>query len=187
MGKKNKYTSMVEEMREKVQKAGGSRYSKGDEIALTHALLNTPDHEVDVYVKDCPDPVVTKPVEHYRDSLKPVLKQFGVDAAELDKIQEVEFSKDHAEAFNELAAVAMKDYIGTGRKKILPVTSKTESQMEISQVEKAEKVEDTCKLVETSPGKYDRVPTGERKTTHAHSEMKVSNKVPGWLVDKKKI
>lgn len=187
MGKKNKYTSMVEEMREKVQKAGGSRYSKSDETTLTHTLLNTPEHEVEVYLKDCPDPVVTKPVEHYRDSLKPVLKQFGVDAAELDKIQTVEFPKDHAEAFNELAAVTMKDYIGTGRKKIFPVTSKAESQMEITQVEKPEKVEDTRKLVETESGKYESVPTGERKTTKAHSEMKVSNKVPGWLVDKQKI
>lgn len=183
----NRYEQLKQEMREKVQKAGGSRYSKSDRTSLTQTLLNTPDHEVQVYMKDCPDPVSTKPVAHYRESLKPVLKQFGVDAAELDKIQTVEFSKDHAEAFNELAEVAMKDYVATGRKVILPITSPTESQMEISQVERPEKTEDTRKLVESSPGVYESVPTGERKTTKAHTEMKVSNKIPGWLIDREKI
>jgi NACalpha-BTF3-like transcription factor len=187
MGKKSKYSSMVDEMREKVQKAGGSRFSKSDQTALTHTLMNTPEHEVPVYLKDCTDPVITKPTEHYRESLKPVLKQFGVDSAELDKIQTVEFPKDHAEAFNELAAVAMKDYMSTGRKIIFPVTSNEESQMEISMVNKEKKSEETRKLVETSPGKFESVPTGERKTTKAHTEIKAANKVPGWLVEKEKI
>ena len=41
--KKTKYDSMLEEMRDKVQKAGGSRYSKSDRTAVTHGLLNQPD------------------------------------------------------------------------------------------------------------------------------------------------
>ena len=185
--KKTKYDSMLEELRDKVQKAGGSRYSKSDRTAVTHGLLNQPDQEVEVYLKDCPDPAITKPVEHFREELKSVVKQFGVDNAELEKVQEIECSKGFAEAFNEVSDVATKDYLSTGRKLIFPVTSESESQMELSQVEKPAKAEDTRKLVETSPGKFESVPTGERKKTKAHTEIKASNKIPGWLVEKEKI
>lgn len=184
--KKTGYDEMLEEMRAKVQKAGGSRHSKSDRTAVTHGLLNQPDQEVEIFLKDS-DPVVTRPVEHFREELKDVVKQFGVDNAELDKMQEVKFSKGFAEAFNEVADIATKDYLSTGRKLIYPITSASESQMELSQVEKPAKAEDTRKLVETSPGKFESVPTGERKKTEAHMEIRASNKIPGWLVDKEKI
>lgn len=176
------YDALKEQIKENVAKAGGSRHSKSDLTNLTHTLLNTPEQELTTYIKDT-EPVVTKPVERYRESLKPVVKQFGVDNAELDKIQDVKFSKDHAEAVVDLAQMIVKDYTGTGRKLIFPINSKEESQMEISQVEKAAKEEETKKLVETVPGKYEQVPTGKRKKTKKHKEMKVSNKVPAWLVD----
>lgn len=185
--KKTNYDSMLDEMREKVQKAGGSRYSKSDRTNVTHGLLNQPDQEVEIYLKDCPDPAVTKPVEHFREELKDVVKQFGVDNAELDKIQEVKFSKGFAEAFNDVADIATKDYLSTGRKLIFPVTSESESQMELNQAKIPAKVKDTRKLVETSPGVYESVPTGERRKTKAHTEIKASNKIPGWLVEKEKI
>lgn len=182
-----KYSKLKDEMRDKIQKAGGTRYSKSDHTALTHALLNDVDHEVPIYMRDCSDPVITRPVEHYRESLKPVLKQFGVDAAELDRIRTVEFPKDHAEALNELSAIAMKDYIDTGRKIIFPITSTGESQMEIATTQKDAKTEDTRKPVEVEPGKWKSVPTGERRTTKPHTEGTMSNKIPEWLVTKEKI
>ena len=183
------YKELKDAMAKKVQAAGSSRYSKGDHIALTHSLLNTPDYEVDVYIKDGDKYETTKttPVKNYRESLKPVIAQFGVDKAELDKIHTVEFPKGHAEAFNDLAEVAMKDYISTGRKLIFPVNSEDESQLELSQFEVPEKIEDTSKLVEESPGNYKRVPTGDRKTTKKHTAYKAANKVPAWLVSKEKI
>ena len=180
---KTKYDALKEEMRKKVDAAGGTRYSKSDLTQLTHTLINTPDQEVPVYMKDSEDPVITKPVEKYRDSLKPTLKQMGIDAAELDKIHDVTFSKDHAEAINDLAAVIVKDYTGTGRKMILPINGKDESQMEIYQETRKEKVEDTKKLVQKEDGTYEQVPTGKRRKTKAHKDMKVSNKVPYWLVE----
>lgn len=187
MSKKTKYDDLLSEMRSKVQSAGSSRHSKADYTAVTQTLLNTPEQEVPVYVKDTKDPVITKPAERYRETLKPVLKQFGVDNAELDKIQDVQFSKEHAEALNDVAITAVKGYTSTGRKLVLPVTSPDESQMEISQVVKEEKKEDTRKLEQQADGSYKSVPTGERKTTKKHTEMKASNKIPGWLIEKKKI
>lgn len=187
MSKENKYTKLCAEMKDKIQKAGGSRYSEGDRVLMMNTLLNTPEHEAEIYVKDSTEPIVTTPVKDYRDSLKPVLKQFGVDDAELDKIQDVEFSKKHAKALLDVADTSMKDYMNVGRKVILPITGTEESQMEISVVKKDEKSKETKKPVETSPGHYESVPTGERMITSPHYEIKASNKVPSHLIKKEKI
>lgn len=180
---KNDYELLKEQITEKVKEAGGSRHSKSDLTQMTHTLLNTPDQEVTTYLKEVNEPVTSKPVQRYRETLKPVLKQFGVDDAEMDKIQSVKFSKDHAEAFNDLACQVVKDYTGTGRKLILPVNDKDEAQMEIQQVTKPEKEEATKKPVKKDDGTYESVPTGKIRKTKAHKEMKVSNKVPGWLIE----
>lgn len=190
MSKKNKYTDLCEQMKNKVQEAGGTRYSDADRTLLTQTLLNTPDHEMEIYMKDddgTSDPVTTKPVEEFRDSLKPMLKSFGVDEAEAEKIRDYEFTKNQAKALNAVSDTAMKGYLDTGRKMIYPIISKDEAQMEIAKVFKPEKSTDTRKPVETSPGHFESVPTGERRTTSPHYEMTASNKVPGWLVSKTKI
>ena len=180
---KTEYEKLKEDIAAKVQAAGGTRYSKSDLTQMTMSMLNAPDYEVNNYIDNGETPVVTKPVERYRNSLKPMLKQFGVDAAELDKVQTVQFTKDHAEAVNDMAMQIVKDYTSTGRKLILPINAPDEAQMEISQQVVAEKEESTKKITETSPGVYEQVPTGKKKKTKKHKRMKVSNKVPAWLVD----
>lgn len=174
------YENLKKEITDKVKAAGGSRHSKSDLVLMTQTLLNTPEQEVNVYIKDG-TPVSTKPVERYRESLKNVVKQFGVDKAELDKVKDIKFDKEHADALMDVANTSMKDYIGTGRKMVFPITAPDETQMEISMVEKAEKSEETRKLVQKEDGSYESVPTGKKKTTKKHKEMKVSNKVPSWL------
>lgn len=180
---KTEYEVLKGEIAKKVKAAGGTRHSKSDLTAMTQSLLNSPEQEVKTYIKDPDHPVTSKPVERYRESLKPVLKQFGVDAAELNKVQDVKFSKEHAEALNEVATTVIKDYTGVGRKLVLPITDPAESQMEIQQVEKPYKEEDTKKLEQQPDGSYKQVPTGKRKKTKAHKELKSSNKLPAWLVD----
>ena len=180
---KTEYDALKAKITENVKKTGGSRHSKSDLVAMSHSMLNSPDYEVKNFIKDVNDPVTTKPVERYRDSLKPVLKQFGVDNAELDKVRDVTFNKEHAEAVADLGIQLVKDYVGTGRKLIMPINEKDESQMEISMVEKAASSVETKKIIETAPGKFEQVPTGKRKKTKKHKEMKVSNKVPSWLTD----
>ena len=186
MGKTN-YELKKEEIAAKVKAAGGTRNSKSDMTAMTHSLLNTPEQEFTTYIKDVKEPVISKPVEKYRESLKPVLKQFGVDNAEMDKIQDVQFSKDHAEAFNELALQTIKDYASVGRKVILPINEKDESQIEFYMDSKPETVVDTTKIEQQADGTYKTVPTGKRKKTKAHKCIKASNKVPGWLVEETQI
>lgn len=181
MGKRTKYDELKDQIAEAVKKSGGTRYSKADHTAMTQALINSPEQEVEVYMKDVETPISTKPVARYRDSLKPMLKQFGVDDAELDKVQTMQFTKEHAEALNDVSAIVTKDYINTGRKLVMPITSATESQMEISQTTKPQKTEETRKPVKKDDGTYESVPTGKKKTTFEHTEIKASNKIPSWL------
>ena len=188
MSKKDtKYRQVLQGIRENVQKANSTRHSKGDLTTVAHTLINSPQEEFDVYLNDENNPVTTKPVEHYREALKPVLKEFGVDNAELDRIQQVEFTKDHADAIMEVGMQVVKDYTSTGRKLIFPINEKDEAQFEIAQKMREEKKIDTKKPVQNADGTYTTVPTGERKTTKAHREMVASNKVPGWLSSTEKI
>ena len=185
--KRDAYDELCASMKAKIQKAGGSRCSEADRRDLMYELVNTPDHESEVWMKDADEPVITTPVKDYRESLKPVLDQFGVDKAEQDKIMEVKFPKKHADALIKLGDQAMQDYMGVGRKLILPITEKDQAQMEISHVKKDEKRENTRKPVETSPGVYESVPTGDCRITAPHTEIKASNKMQEHLVTKEKI
>jgi hypothetical protein len=182
MGKTD-YEKLKDEVTAKVKATGGTRFSKSDMTQMTASMLNSKDYEVKNYIKDVKDPVITKPVERYRETLKPVLKQFGVDNAELDKVQTITFGKDHAEALNDLSMQIVKDYTSTGRKLILPINEADEAQMEISQRVIEEKEIETTKIEAQADGTFKSVPTGKKKKTKKHVEMKVSNKVPAWLTE----
>lgn len=184
MTAKNEYEKLCNEITEKVKSQGSSSYSKSDLVSMTQSLLNTPEHVVDVYVKNKdgePSVLPTKPVEKYRESLKPVLKQFGIDKDELNKVHEVQFTKDHAEALSSLAGIIVKDYTKTGRKLKFPITSPTEGEMSLSQTDVVEKTVATRKIVQKDNGEYESVPTGKTVTTKAHNALRAGNKVPGWL------
>lgn len=155
------------------------RFSKGDYVDLTQGLLNDKDHEVTIYTNpsnDKPVSVVKKPVEAYRDALKDVVKQFGVDKNELGKLDELEFSKKHAEALIDVAQVAQHDYVETGKKLRLPAFAEDETTVTLGYELLPEKVEETKKIED---GKS--VPTGKTVKTHKRHIMKASNKVPAWL------
>lgn len=184
---KTEYEKMKDEITEKVKATGGKRFSKSDMTQMTMAMLNSEEYEVPNYIKDVAEPVITKPVEKYRESLKGIVKQFGVDAAELDKVHTVKIGKDHAEAINDLSMQIVKDYTSTGRKLILPINSANEAQMEISQRVIEEKEEETKKIEAQADGTYKSVPTGKKKKTKQHTAMKVSNRVPDWLIEESSI
>lgn len=157
--------------------------SKADLTGLTLALLNDTEYAAPVVVTEADKPVTktTNPSKRYRDSLKPMLKEFGIDKNELDKVQEVSFGKEHAAALMELAMTVQKDYLTAGRKLMLPMTAEDESKMYVSIDTVPEKVEATRKIVETAPGKYESVPTGRTVRTTEHAVIKSANRVPAWL------
>jgi NACalpha-BTF3-like transcription factor len=183
--KKESYKELCKEIAAKVAKNGTSSYSRTDLVSMTNTLINTPDTEVVVIVKSKdgtgPEDVTTTPVKRYRESLKPMLKQFGIDKTELDRVQDVTFSKEHSDAMIDLSLNIVKDYMLTGRKLKLPLTGKDESAMEISIVDIGEKINATNKIVKDETGKYASVPTGKTVKTVAHKSIKGSNKIPYWL------
>ena len=189
MAKKDKYTELCGEIAAKVNKNGNHSFSKSDLVSMTQELINTPEHEVDVYAKNGdkePTIITTNPVKNYRDSLKPILKNFGVDSAEAEKIDTMPFGKKHAEAICDLATCMVKDYTATGRKLNLPITSKTDAQMSITQDRVKTRTTETNKIVkDEATGKFSTVPTGNIVTTKEHSVMKAGNAVPYWLKETK--
>lgn len=155
------------------------RYSKGDYVELTTSLLNEKDHEVSYFTNPSGDQAVavTKdPVKAYRESLKPVLSEFGVDKSEQEKIMDYEFSKKQAEALIDVAQVAQHDYLATGKKLRLPQLAANETTVTLERQTLPEKVESTNKIVD---GKS--VPTGKTIKTGERVATKAGNKVPAWL------
>lgn len=179
-----KYEELVKKIEESVEKSGGKRYSKSDYESMALAILNSPEYEETIVIKgEDGNPVELKnPISaNYRKSLEGVLSQFGIDKSEMGKLNEIEFDKKHAAAVAELSTSLVKDYIGTGRKLILPMRSAEESQMEIYEDEVEETVRENRKPVQNEDGSYSNVPTGTKTKTKKHKAVKVSNKVPAWL------
>lgn len=162
---------------------GSKRFSKGDLTTLMHAALNDESIEASYYSNpsgDTPVSVVKQPVKAYREAMKDVVSQFGVDKHELDRIHDVEISKKHAEALIDVAQMVQHDYVATGKKLRLPQMAENETTVTLYQDIAPEKVEETKKNVEVD-GKMVQVPTGKTIKTGERVITKSSNKVPGWL------
>lgn len=179
-----KYEELVSKIEEGVKKSGGKRYSKSDYEDMALAILNSPTYEETIIIKgeDGKPQEIKNPISaKYRESLKGVLSQFGIDKSEMEKLNEIEFDKKHAAALAEVSTTLVKDYIGTGRKLILPMRSTEETQMEIYQDEVDEVIREDRKPVKNDDGTYANVLTGKKTKTKKHKAVKVSNKVPAWL------
>lgn len=163
--------------------ANSRRYSKSDYISLAHAAMNEPDLTATYYSNpsgDTPVSVEGKPVENYRNALKDVVKQFGVDNGELGKLDNMPFTKKHAEAVTELGQFIQDEYVDTGKKLRLPQFCANGTTVTLSREVLDEKTEATKKNV-TVDGKTMQVPTGKTIRTEQRSVVKATNKVPAWL------
>ena len=173
--------SSYKEVFNKISEASktSKRYSKGDHVEMTQALLNEGSYEVEYFTNPSNDEAVkiTKdPVKDYRDSLKPLLSEFGVDKAEQEKINSVPFSKKHAEALINVSQLVQHDYLATGKKIKLPQFNGDEACTTLELCTLPEKVEETKKIENKQV-----VPTGKTIKTAERTVVKSRNKVPSWL------
>ena len=184
----NSYTQAWENIRAKIEESNrakgrsSSAVSKSDLENLTVELLNSPDHIVTQFsfsAKDTsgtgePVGVEKKPSKRYRESLKPTLRQLGLDKHDADKIDDVKFSKEQAAAILDVATTAVHDYIRAGRKFSFPVTEPDETRMEIYAVRAPER---------TSVGnRFQKDSTNNSVTiTKERTILKSKNGVPYWL------
>lgn len=190
---KNAYTQLLNDIRTKIDNNNQAKgkvstaVSRSDLENITTTLLNTPDHTVSVYsfaAKDTngtgePVCIEKKPVKRYRDSLKPVLKNLGLDKMDVDKIDDIPLPKEHAAAMMDVVTTAIHDYMKAGRKFSFPITSMDETRMEMICATAPAKTYVGSNFSKDS-GDESVVVTKERKM------LKSKNPVPYWLKEVKK-
>lgn len=173
---------------EEAKKASKSKnYSKGDMVSLATAMFNDKDCTIDVFIKkgDEYETKVMNPGKSIRENvIAPVLKAFGVDRAEMSKLDDVQISKAGGEALTDFSLLLVKQYISTNglaRKLTLPMTAPDEAVQSISVVRIPEEKRETTMIVRNpESGTYSIAPTGKEVTTAAHENLKVGNRVPAW-------
>lgn len=189
MKQDNQYTRTCDEIKAKIQASNrakgrcSSSVSRSDLEAMTVALLNSPEHVVTVYnfaTKDTsgtgePTGVDTRPSKRYRDSLKPMLRSMGLDKHDVDKVDDIPMSKEHAASMISVVQTSIHDYLRAGRKFPFPMTEPDETRMEISCVMAPERV---------SVGNRFKPNDGDSDTvtiTKERAIIKAKNPVPYWL------
>lgn len=161
-------------------------FSKSDMNDMAMVMLNDPDCEIKNYIKkgESYNVEVKVPFRMLRDSVyAPVLKDFGVDKAEMSKLDNYKISRAAASTLVDLSLTFVKSYIssrGLGRKLTLPMTSPDEAAQSISFVRVPEETRETTMIVRAEDGSYKTTPTGKKVTTAAHENLKVANRVPAW-------
>lgn len=114
----NEFNSIRDEITESLKQAQRKTFNRQDFDTLAKAFINTPDYETTIVKKRHDDGTieteVIKPVERFRKNfLKPILKEFGVDAAELKYVDEMEI--DRVKDLYPFMMELMFQYMKTGR------------------------------------------------------------------------
>ena len=187
---KSMYSSMLDELSAKI-KAGAKdgrkptcSYSKSDLESLTLGLLNSPDHIVSEYqmkvseADGSPITIEKVPSKRYRDSLKPILKTLGLDKNDVEKVSDIQFTKEHASAIMGIATTCIHDYLLAGRKMVFPVTNSKECRMEMYCDVAPERINQN-RFAKTEEEKNKVSKTLERTV------LKSKNACPSWLKTEK--
>lgn len=192
---KNAYTDLYDEIKAKIDSSNqakgriSSAVSRSDLEAMATTLLNTPDHSVTVYSfaakdtsgTDGPVGIEKKPAKRYRDSMKPMLRALGLDKHDVDKVDDIPMSKEHAAAMMDVATTVIHDYMRAGRKFSFPITETDETRMEINCVMAPERTSVGNRFKKDSNPDDDTVVITKERAT-----IKTKNPVPYWLKEVKK-
>lgn len=184
---KSAYTKACEELKAKIEASAqpGRRsscaFSRSDLTYLATAMLNCPEHVVQEYqmktsgVDGSPITVEKMPARRYRESLKPILKEMGLDKNDVAKIDDIKFPKEHGAAVMDVAQQVIKDYMRAGRKFQFPITAEDEVRMEICCDEAPERI---------NPNRFATTDAEKRRMTKTKKRCVIKAKnsaVPSWL------
>lgn len=180
------YKNLLKEIEKNVKEKGSRNYSKSDQVDLMKELVNDVDHEATIVSKDAAGGVKKTTINATKNFRENVIRKAmihgGLDKADAQAASETyQVDKAGAESLVTLGMIAMKDYLGTGRKVVLPTTEENEAVMSIQIGDVAEKVEATKKIEQQEDGSYASVPTGKTVKTEAHTKLIAKNKVPDYL------
>ena len=165
----------------------GGNYSKSSFVDLATAMFNEPDCAVSVYVKRGDSYAVREyaPGKDLRNNfVAPILRSFGVDKAELPKLDTIQISRAAGESLANYCLLLTKEYIslkGLGRRLTLPMTSLDDTAATIGMQEVPEETRNTTKIVKNDAGDgYNVEPTGKVVTTKKHDKLVGKNKTQPW-------
>lgn len=168
-----------------------SVYSRTTLGSMMNEFINDPDYKVQKFVPNGDDKFViveSQPGKEFREGLKGLAKAvYGVDNAELDKLDDATISKKVTDPMLDSVIAVESDYMKAGKSLKFPATSEDDATMQVGIVKAAGKTEATRKIVETSPGQYESIPTGVEVTYKERNILKATNKTPGWLKSTKPI
>ncbi len=178
----SKYDETLLAITDKVSASNAARgrivcsVSNSDLNELAHAMLNSPEHVSRRYDTrgQTPEYTEARPVQRYRESMKPMLKTLGLDKHDIEAMDTVVISKEHAAAMMDVSTTVVHDYLKAGRKLSMPVMAEDEAKMEINMTLAPER-----ESVNRFSGDGAVTVTKERKIA------KASNKVPAWLKSKR--
>lgn len=179
----NGYTDFIKS----VADSRGGNYSKASLVDLSMAIYNEKP-SFPIYTKRGETYTVTEvcPGDAIRQQLiAPILKQFGVDKAELDKLNDMPTNRAGAEALADYSLLLIKEYIsqnGMGRRLTLPSTAPDETIQSIGTVKVEETTRATNMIVKDGDSdNYVTKATGKNVTTQDHYKLVGRNRVPAWL------
>lgn len=165
-----------------VSKSGKKKktFSKADYNAITKAMLNTPDYTVEqVGTKD--GKVVTKeikPVAIFREQfIGKVLKDFGVDAQEVEKIKN-DYEFKNVEGLYEIVSESITEFMDADKK--FDFITKKDFKGSLS-------LKDVAETTKTyKPISKDGSTDGAEFTvkTKKHRQLEKKSKAPAWLKEK---
>lgn len=155
-------------------------FSKTDFDSLAKALINTPEHKA-VYYGTKGGEVTTKdvyPVKQFRESLKKVLTDNGIDAQEAAKfVTDYEFT--NVDGMYEFVSEILYQYMDAGKKFDFPTREDFKASMSIKTIEESEGIYSAI------PKKGDKNPPAEFKIkTKKHKVLEKKSKAPDWLKKK---
>ena len=164
-------------------------YSRSGILKLNNAYFNDPEYKSHRVVPDGDGGFTEEevsPAAEFRSGLKDLVKRtYGIDTGEIGKLDNVDLPRKVTDPMLDGVTFVQKDYLSSGRALKLPMTSTTETSMSVY-VKKAPEVSFDTKRIEKDGDAWVSVPTGETVTHKERDVISVSNKVPGWLSEKKK-
>ena len=172
----SKYNETIETIKKESSSTG---YSRPVEEKLASALLNDTEYCKKQYVKKGDSFAVKEsyPVKEFRDGLKQTLvKEFGIDPAEANKLDKVDFNKGVTTPFADLANTHVMGCMKTGKSYVFNPEDERSTKMQISLREMPAKIIETTKLVQDETGKYNTVPTGDKIQYTDRTEIVAANK-----------
>lgn len=155
-------------------------FSKTDFDSLAKALLNTPDFKSTYYGTKAGE-VTTKdvyPVKQYRESLKRILVDYGVDSQEAAKFVS-DYTFTNVDGLYEFISEILYQYMDAGKKFDFPTREDFKASITIKNVEESEGVYSAiAKKDDPNPPEQFKIKTKK------HKVLEKKSKAPTWLKKK---